>query len=129
MEDRLVLPIPPGTHWSDAKPIVLPRHTVDATGLKQIEDADAAKATAKKIKPELAAIKKRQPLCGGLMLQSPETAEMKVEKPKRQKKAKIKNDPKFVSAARELRDRWLEKVNGEGLALGSRRRSTRCRRP
>lgn len=23
-EDRLVLPIPPGTHWSDAKPIVLP---------------------------------------------------------------------------------------------------------
>src|ERR1051326_8634541 len=23
-EDRLVFPIPPGTHWSDAKPIVLP---------------------------------------------------------------------------------------------------------
>src|SRR5688572_22034932 len=23
-EDRLVLPIPPGTHWSDAKPIILP---------------------------------------------------------------------------------------------------------
>lgn len=23
-EDRLVLPIPPGTHWSDAKPVVLP---------------------------------------------------------------------------------------------------------
>jgi hypothetical protein len=27
MDDRLVFPIPPGTHWSDAKPIVLPRHT------------------------------------------------------------------------------------------------------
>src|SRR5688572_23230 len=24
-QDRLVLPIPPGTHWSDAKPIVLPQ--------------------------------------------------------------------------------------------------------
>ena len=24
-EDRLVLPIPPGTHWSDAKPMVLPQ--------------------------------------------------------------------------------------------------------
>jgi GNAT superfamily N-acetyltransferase len=23
-EDRIVLPIPPGTHWSDAKPVVLP---------------------------------------------------------------------------------------------------------
>src|SRR5213075_1079117 len=23
-EDRLVFPIPPGTHWSDAKPIILP---------------------------------------------------------------------------------------------------------
>ena len=23
-EDRLVLPIPPGTHWSDEMPIVLP---------------------------------------------------------------------------------------------------------
>src|SRR5206468_634898 len=23
-EDRLVLPIPPGTHWSDAKPLILP---------------------------------------------------------------------------------------------------------
>ena len=27
-EDRLVLPIPPGTHWRDAKPIVLPRGRV-----------------------------------------------------------------------------------------------------
>src|SRR5439155_17824340 len=28
-EDRLVLPIPPGTHWSDAKPIVLPGDSND----------------------------------------------------------------------------------------------------
>ena len=45
-------------------------------------------------------------------------------KPKREKKsggAKAKNDPKLIAAARELRDRWLEKVNapgGEGLLGG-----------
>ena len=32
------------------------------------------------------------------------------EQPKA-KKVKAKNDPKLVAAARELRDRWLEKVN------------------
>ena len=34
-------------------------------------------------------------------------------KPKRAPKPKAKNDPKFVAAARELRDRWLEEVNAE----------------
>ena len=32
-------------------------------------------------------------------------------KPKREPKAKPKNDPRLVAAARELRDRWLEQVN------------------
>jgi hypothetical protein len=32
-------------------------------------------------------------------------------KPKPQKKPKRKADPKLVAAARELRDRWLERVN------------------
>jgi hypothetical protein len=35
----------------------------------------------------------------------------------REKKQKVKNDPKLVAAARELRDRWMEKVNAEGLML------------
>jgi hypothetical protein len=30
---------------------------------------------------------------------------------KRPKQARVKNDPKLIAAARELRDRWLEKVN------------------
>ena len=34
-------------------------------------------------------------------------------KPKRQPKPKVKNDPRLVAAARELRDRWLERVNAE----------------
>jgi hypothetical protein len=42
--------------------------------------------------------------------------EVKKEKPK---KVKRKNDPRLVSAARELRDRWMERVNDEGIALPS----------
>ena len=30
---------------------------------------------------------------------------------KRQRKPKVKIDPKYVAAARELRDRWLEELN------------------
>jgi hypothetical protein len=37
---------------------------------------------------------------------------VKKEKPKREK---VKNDPRLVSAARELRDRWLEQVNARQL--------------
>jgi hypothetical protein len=40
-----------------------------------------------------------------------------VEKPKREKQPKLKNDPKHVAAARELRDRYLEQFNS-GLLLG-----------
>ncbi len=123
MEDRLVFPIPPGTHWSDAKPIVLPRHTVTGhTVAGETKQLESAAPTARKIKPVVEKIANRQPLCGGLMFASPEPVEMKIEKPKRATRervprAKIKNDPKFVSAARELRDRWLEKVNSDPAAL------------
>jgi hypothetical protein len=30
---------------------------------------------------------------------------------KREPRRKVKNDPKLIAAARELRDRWLEQVN------------------
>ena len=45
-----------------------------------------------------------------------------VEKPKREKRQKVKADPVLVAKARELRDRWLEKVNesgGASLLLGA----------
>ena len=38
------------------------------------------------------------------------------EKKPRARKAKSKNDPRLVAAARELRDRWLEHVNVDGGA-------------
>jgi hypothetical protein len=34
-----------------------------------------------------------------------------------EKKPRRKNDPKLVAAARELRDRWLERVNAEEYLL------------
>ena len=126
MEDRLVFPIPPGTHWSDAKPIVLPRHTLDRHTIdrqtqkpKLLEDGAAKKTRAVAVNA-----KARRPLCGGLIFSAPtpivekagstERAEVK-----RKRKEKIRNDPKFVSAARELRDRWLERVNEDPAMLES----------
>ena len=35
-ENRVVLPIPPGTHWSDAKPIVLPGMGMGGETTKQL---------------------------------------------------------------------------------------------
>lgn len=47
-EDRLVLPIPPGTHWSDAKPIVLPESARDQEEVKLLEDEVARLEREKK---------------------------------------------------------------------------------
>jgi hypothetical protein len=41
----------------------------------------------------------------------PEPAAPEAIKPKRAAKPRAKNDPKLVSAARELRDRYLEQIN------------------
>ena len=57
---------------------------------------------------------------GGLRFHVPEPAAP--TQPKRESKsggAKVKNDPKLVAAARELRDRWLEQVNASAGALPS----------
>ena len=39
--------------------------------------------------------------------------------PAEPKRAKARNDPALVAAARELRDRWLEPVNAGPMALPS----------
>jgi hypothetical protein len=39
------------------------------------------------------------------------------EQGRREPRPKAKNDPKLVAAARELRDRWLERVNADPSAL------------
>jgi GNAT superfamily N-acetyltransferase len=101
-EDRLVLPIPPDTHWRDAKPIVLPQTPSDEP--KQLP-------TPRQRKPKSApAINPASIASGGLRFDTPnpELAEVKA---KPEPKKRVKNDPRLVAAARELRDRWLEQVN------------------
>jgi len=59
------------------------------------------------------------PALGRLVFAPPPPVAPAVEaKPKRAARPKVKNDPRLVAAARELRDRWLEQVNaGDAAAL------------
>jgi hypothetical protein len=121
-ENRIVLPIPPGTHWSDAKPMVLPGISNDECGMMNDERQKALLAAGvpgkrvRKPKKELVVIKPSAIVSGGLRFGAvtPGVVEEKAE-PKA-KKPKVKNDPQLVAAARELKDRWLLQVNG-GLYL------------
>jgi hypothetical protein len=115
-EDRIVLPIPPGTHWSDAKPLVLP-------GGPMPGDAPALPAPkAKRSKPKRAApVRPSTAPTGGFWFAAPKPAvEAKSEINEREPKVKPKNDPRLVAAARELRDRWLERVNDDPSVLFSK---------
>ena len=114
-EDRIVLPIPPGTHWSDAKPLILPGDLMPG----DVPVLPAPKrASMKKPKPveQRSAVRRN-----GLFFDVPklvatppvETVMVKTEpKPPR---VKAKSDPRLIAAARELRDRWLEQVNATPL--------------
>jgi len=135
-EDRLVFPIPPGTHWSDAKPIVLPAlSSVEGASAPVDEPQQAAlpafgsEAQARRAGRHVRAAKPRvarpasRPL-GGFVFQSAVIPQAPAEKPKRacpeqgrrEQRQRVKNDPKHIAAARELRDRWLERVNAPGGA-------------
>ncbi len=131
-EDRLVLPIPPGTHWRDVMPIVLPGEKLPvtsgqlpvekksrkrsslATGNSQLETPTLQKPTSmrKQFAPPSA-----KPLPESIS-QPESTQSQSAEKLPKPKKVKQKNDPWLIAAARELRDRWLEKVNDDpGLLI------------
>jgi hypothetical protein len=109
-ENRIVLPIPPGTHWSDAKPIVLPGAEIGESAVKALPAKKMRKP-----KKELVVVNPRAISAGGLRFGAvvPSVIEEKVE-PK-EKKAAVKNDPRLVAAARELKDRWLEQLNATPL--------------
>jgi hypothetical protein len=111
-EDRLVFPIPPGTHWGDAKPIVLPGAPAEGDGPKQLP---------KPSKRQGAQPTRPANVPSGALWFAPAKTPEPESKPKRERKpkVKVKNDPRLVAAARELRDRWLERVNAEPSALPS----------
>jgi hypothetical protein len=124
-EDRLVFPIPPGVHWSDELPRILPTAGVPGAGVLTA----GAPGEAQKLIGQQA---KRARRAGGVKSEPPKppralwftVADLPAPatKPKRQARRpsqrapKQKNHPAHVAAARELRDRWLEHVN-EGLKV------------
>ncbi|MBC7785464.1 MAG: GNAT family N-acetyltransferase [Burkholderiales bacterium] len=113
--DRLVFPIPPGVRWREVKPIVLPGQSevlkVESGEKKQLP-GKRQHAVKPKIPPSLSA------QCGFRGFASKIVPAIK-EKPKKEPRKKATFDPKFVAAARELRDRYLEQVNDGGYALES----------
>jgi hypothetical protein len=122
-EDRIVLPIPPGTHWRDAKPIVLPSEA--SAELKVLSAEDQKKPRRKRTQNSAGT---RDSGCrtqhsirrNGLVFDIPKQGEaLPVVRAQKQPKKKTRNDPKLVAAARELRDRWLEKVNDDPSLLES----------
>ena len=110
-QDRLVFPIPAGTHWKDVQAVVLPEQP-------KLEAPEAAKKVVRE--PKVKAVARRPALTplGGFRFQSevvPAAVPVKDAKRKAPKAPAAKIDPKYRVAARELRDRWLEHVN-TGLA-------------
>lgn len=134
-EDRIVLPIPPETHWRDAKPLILPglperqpeapkclpggapvRPGADRPRVSKAQVAAVARSKSKHLggvpAGKAAIITK-----GGVKYIERADAPELVEppKPKKPRKPRQKNDPQYVAAARELRDRYLEQVNAGQL--------------
>jgi hypothetical protein len=137
-EDRLVLPIPAGTHWRDAKPVVLPGAKTDEPGygvaLPAPKDAKPARP-AVSVCQRMAVVRSRSKhlkgtppgkaavmTAGGIRYveRGDYTPEPAPAKPKRAPRPAAKNDPKLVAAARELRDRWMEDFNRGPIAVAGK---------
>jgi len=110
-EDRLVLPIPPGVHWKDPMPILLP----------EVQNAPAPRSCLETQKkkggsvPQLMPPTRRRARFGPPSANDvPDQVVAVAPKPEKKKRDKVKADPRLIAAARELRDRWLERVNAAG---------------
>jgi ribosomal protein S18 acetylase RimI-like enzyme len=108
-EDRIVLPIPPGMHWSDELPAIQPPEPAEPAAL-----IEPIKPRSKQTKT----IDTPEPIRrNGLVFSIPKPGEAPATTapPKAKKenapRAKAKADPRLAAAARELRDRWMEQIN------------------
>ena len=81
--------------------MVLPTTPVDPAPVATLPAPRTRKSRAGRPKPA------PQVLCGFRFEGQPEPQAKKAPPPKR---PRLKNDPVYVAAARELRDRWLEEV-------------------
>jgi hypothetical protein len=114
-EDRLVLPIPPGVHWKDAMPCLLPQEErVSGLGFRVSGEKQKSLtgSSSRTPKPEPRNPTRRRvqfgPPSDG---PEPVVEKVKLGKPAKPKREKVKADPVHVAKARELRDRYLEQFN------------------
>jgi len=117
-EDRLVFPIPPGTHWSEVKAVAVPEESAGPAGAGSPKVLSAESKTGRKRTQHSALRTQHSRLttaATGLRFGAPpKSLEADKAKGKRAVKAKapkVKLDPRLLRATRELRDRYLEHVN------------------
>jgi hypothetical protein len=120
-EDRIVFPIPPGTHWKDVRAVNVP--TLGPTPQPALPAPKAARRSdAPPAHLPAPPSGKVGIIVGGRIKYvdrsgaKPAEAAEKPKPPRRraEKAPKPKYDPKYLAAARELRDRCLEHVNDNG---------------
>ena len=110
-EDRLVFPIPPGTHWWEVRAVAV------AKAQPALEPPTSlVPRKPKPTKPKGPLTTAAFSLRFGPPPPSADEPKAKVERPK---KEKVKIDAQLIAKARELRDRYLEQVN-ERLLIGPR---------
>lgn len=136
--DRVVLPVPTDQHWSQTRPAVLPTVALPkepeevepfegksrkyADGVSECEEGLLWRDGKRLMTPEqcMQAVGASQ---GGPWMVPPDV-ELVRELPrplKKEKRAKKVHDPRLVAFARDLRDDWLEHVNGQRLLAGESR--------
>jgi len=120
-EDRLVLPIPPGLHWSDPMPVLesdapeAPREPRKRIREPQVGEKGGPQAPTPRPR---AAVQFGAPPSGSAVAPAP-TPPAPAPKPEKAPRPKTTIDPQMVAKARELRDRYLEQVNDRLLLAPS----------
>jgi hypothetical protein len=111
-EDRIVFPIPPGVRWQEVEAVSVPRGTgrvmEDKREAKPRREKRAAAKEEKAVPRRLWFVASAEPV-------SPAAA--KKEREPKAKREKVKIDPAYLAKARELRDRYMERINSDPRAL------------
>lgn len=133
---RIVIPIPVGRHWSDPMPVILPgvpeRIAIASDDETHPGPSRLTRGERVKRKTRAGTRPPAASIAGALWFgPSPEeiaaeqAAIEKATKKKQRPRKRMKNNPEYVAAARELRDRFLEEVEHrpellEGQASGGK---------
>ena len=117
-EDRLVFPIPPGTHWSEVTAVTVPKESAGPAGAGSPKVLSSESKTGRKRTQHSALRTQHSRLttaATGLRFGPPpkslEADKSNGKRAVKPKAPKVKLDPRLLRATRELRDRWLEHVN------------------